>query len=114
MLGDMIDPQEELESVESTSKAPKYTGKKLKSVNDGRKAPSTTYSSKYSMTKTPGDSKSSIKTGTYESQSGTIAPRTDARVIRSFRPMAKMMRDELTSLRIRQNIGRSRQFDRLL
>ena len=113
MLEDMIDPQEELESAEGGAKAPTYAGKQLKSVKEGGSSPKTTYSSKHAMTKTPGDSKSSVKSSTYDSQSGKIAPRKDARVIRSFAPMAEMMRDELTSLRMRQNIGRSRQFDRL-
>jgi hypothetical protein len=113
MLEDMLDPQEELESVQSEAKAPKYSGSQLKSNNEKGKIEATTYEVKHASTKTPGDSKSSVKSSTYEAHSGKIAPRKDARVIRSFSPMAEMMKDELTALKTRQNIGRRKMLFRL-
>ena len=65
------------------------------------------------MTSTPKDSQSSAKSNTYEHHTGKIAPRKDARVIRSFSPMAEMMKDELTALKTRQNIGRRKMLFRL-
>ena len=103
----------ELESVSSDSKAPTYSGSQLKANNEKGKIEATTYESKHAMTKTPGDTKTSVKSSTYGVQSGKIAPRKDAKVIRSFAPMAEMMRDELTALKVRQNIGRRRELFRL-
>ena len=113
MLDDMMSPDEELESVKGDSKAPTYSGSQLKANNEKGKIEATTYESKHAMTKTPGDSKTSVKSSTYGAQSGKIAPRKDAKVIRSFAPMAEMMRDELTALKVRQNIGRRRELFRL-
>ena len=113
MLDDMMSPDEELESVSSDSKAPTYSGSQLKANNEKGKIEATTYESKHVMTKTPGDSKTSVKSNTYGIQGGKIAPRKDAKVIRSFAPMAEMMRDELTALKVRQNIGRRRELFRL-
>ena len=113
MLDDMMSPDEELESVKGDSKAPTYSGSQLKANNEKGKIEATTYESKHAMTKTPGDSKTSVKSSTYETQSGKIAPRKDGRVIRSFAPMAEQMRDELTALKVRHNIGRRRELFRL-
>jgi len=106
MLEDMMSPQEELESVKSDSKAPTYSGSQLKANNEKGKIEATVYKSDHAATKTPGDSKTSVKSNTYEHHSGKIAPRKDARVIRSFSPMAEMMKDELVALKARQSIGR--------
>jgi len=113
MLEDMMNPQEELESVKGEGKAPTYNGKQLSANNEKGKTIATSYDVKYAQTRTPKDSKSSAKSTTYEIQGGKIAPRKDARVIRSFSPMAEMMKDELTALKIRQNIGRRRELFRL-
>jgi len=113
MLEDLMNPDEELESVKSDAKAPKYSGPQLKSNNEKGKIEATVYEVKHASTKTPKDSKSSAKSNTYDIQGGKIAPRKDARVIRSFSPMAEMMKDELTALKTRQNIGRRRELFRL-
>ena len=106
MLEEMLDPQEELESVKSEGKAPTYKGSQLKANNDGRKVESTSYEFEFTSTKTPSDSKTGVKSGTYkEPTTGKIASRKDARVIRSFSPMAEMMRDELVALKQRRAAG---------
>lgn len=113
LLEDMLNPQEELEPVKGEGKAPSYSGKQLAANNEKGKIEATKYEVKHASTKTPGDSKSSAKSSTYEHHSGKIAPRKDARVIRSFSPMAEMMKDELVALKARQNIGRREMLFRL-
>ncbi len=113
MLDDLMNPREELESVQSEGKAPTYKGSSLKSNNEKGKLESTTYEVKHTSTKTPNDSQSSAKSNIYEYHTGKIAPRTDAKVIRSFAPMAEKMKDELIALKLRQNIGRRRELFRL-
>lgn len=106
MLEELADPQEELESVKGEGKAPTYKGSNLKANNEGRKMETTTYKAEFTSTKTPSDSKSGVKSGTYkEPTGGKIAARKDARVIRSFSPMAEMMKDELIALKKRQAAG---------
>jgi len=105
MLDDMMMPEED-EGIKSEAKAPTYGGSQLKSVNEGGKKEVMTYEVKHTSTKTPGDSKTSVKSSTYETNSGKTAPRKDARVIMSFSPMAEAMKEELVSLRQRQNMGR--------
>ena len=114
MLEDMLNPQEELDSVKSEGKAPSYSGKQLSANNEKGTVEATKYEVKHTSTKTPGDSRSSVKSSTYDvPASGKIATRKDARVIRSFSPMAEMMKDELVALKARQNIGRRRELFRL-
>ena len=113
MLEDLMNPREELDSVKSEGKAPTYNGRQLSANNEKGKVEATTYEVKHTSTKTPSDSQSSAKSSTYESHTGKIAPRKDARVIRSFAPMAEKMKDELVALKTRQNIGRRRELFRL-
>jgi len=114
MLDDLLDPREELESVQSESKAPSYHGSHLSSNNEKGKIGATTYKVKHSSTSTPSDSRSAVKGGSYDKPSGgKIATRKDARVIRSFAPVAEQMKDELIALKLRQNIGRRRELFRL-
>jgi len=113
MLEDLLNPQEELESVKSDAKAPTYNGKQLSANNEKGKIEATKYEVKHTSTKTPGESQSSVKSSIYETHGGKIAPRKDARVIRSFGPMAEMMKDELTALKKRQAIGRREMLFRL-
>ena len=113
MLEDMFDPKEELDSVKSEAKAPTYNGKQLSANNEKGKIEATKYEVKHTSTKTPGESQSSVKSSIYETHGGKIAPRKDARVIRSFGPMAEMMKDELTALKKRQAIGRREMLFRL-
>ena len=113
MLDDMMSPDEALEAVTSEAKAPTYAGAQLKANNEKGKVEATTYESNHTGTTTPGDSKTSVKSNTYGIQGGKIASRKDGRVIRSFAPMAEQMRDELTALKVRKNIGRRRELFRL-
>jgi hypothetical protein len=114
MLDGLLDPKEELEGVESKGKAPTYKGSELKSNNEKGKVEATVYEVKSKTTKTPSDSRSGIKGGSYEgTPSGKISQKKDARVIRSFSPLAESFKDELKSLIERQRIGRRKQLFRL-
>ena len=113
ILEDLLDPKEELESIKGEGNAPTYKGSSLKSNNEKGKIEATKYEVKHTATKTPGDSKSSVKSNTYGFHSGKIAPRKDARVIRSFSPMVEKMVDELRDLQSRQRAGRNEYRQRL-
>ena len=113
MLDDLLDPKEELDSVESEGKAPTYKGSGLKSNNEKGKIEATVYEVNHKATKTPSDSRSGGKGGSYEgTPSGKISQKKDARVIRSFSPMAESFKDELKSLIERQAIAKRRQLFR--
>ena len=114
MLDGLLDPKEELDSVQSEGKAPTYNGGGLKSNNEKGKIEATVYEVNHKSTKTPSDSRSGGKGGSYEgTPSGKISKKKDARVIRSFSPIAESFKDELKSLIERQRIGRRKQFFRL-
>jgi len=113
MLEELLDPKEELEDVKSEGKAPTYKGSKLKSNNEKGNIEATVYEFNKKGTKTPSDSRSGGKGGTYEgTPSGSISKKKDARVIRSFSPMVESFKEELIALRDRQNIGKRRQLFR--
>jgi len=113
MLEDMMNPNEDLQPVNSDSKAPTYGGSQLKANNEGRKAPTTVYKETHVMTATPKDSQTKVSSGTYKTQSGNIAPRKDAKVIRSFSTIGDKFIEELKDLKERQAIGRRKQLFRL-
>jgi hypothetical protein len=114
MLDTMFDDKEELEPISKEGNAPTYQGSNLKSNNEKGKIESTSYEVKHTSTKTPGDSKSTVTSSTYDTPtSGKIAPRKDSKVHRSFSPMIKKIVEELRSLEERQNIGRRKQLFRL-
>jgi len=113
MLEDMFDEKEELDPVAKEGKAPTYGGSQLKSNNEKGKIEATVYEVKHASTKTPGDSTSSVKSNTYDIQSGKIAPRKDSQVKRSYSPMVKKIVEELLELDNRQAIGRRKQLFRL-
>ena len=114
MLDELLDPKEELDGVQSEGKAPTYKGGGLKSNNEKGKIEATVYEVNHKSTKTPSDSHSGIKGGSYEgTPSGKISQKKDARVIRSFSPIAESFKDELKSLIERQRIGRRKQLFRL-
>ena len=113
MLEDLLDPKEELEDVASEGKAPSYGSSSLKSNNEKGKIEATTYEYKHTNSKTPSDSRSGGKGGSYEgTPSGSISKRKDAKVIRSFSPMAESLKEELKELIDRQRIGKRRQLFR--
>ena len=113
MLEDLMNPQEELDSVKSEAKAPTYNGKQLSSNNEKGKIEATKYEVKHTATKTPGDSQSVAKSSTYEAHGGKIAPRKDSQVKRNYSPMIKKIVDELLELDERQGIGRRKMLFRL-
>ena len=113
MLDSLTDEDEELESVQSEGKAPKYGSSSLKSNNEKGKVEATVYEVNHSSSKTPSDSRSGGKGGSYEgTPSGSISKRKDARVIRSFSPIAQSFKEELIALKERQAIGKRRQLFR--
>ena len=109
MLDGLMDEDEELESVQSEGKAPKYGSSTLKSNNEQGKKETGTYEYKHTTTKTPSDSRSGGKGGSYEgTPSGKLSKGKDARVIRSFSPVAEQLKEELKDLASRQAIGKRR------
>ena len=108
-----MDSGEESEEVKTEGKAPKYGGSTLKSNNEQGNKEAGTYEYKHTNSKTPSDSRSGGKGGSYEgTPSGSISKRKDARVIRSFSPMAESLKEELKELIDRQRIGKRRQLFR--
>ena len=114
MLEGLLEPDEELESVQSEGKAPTYKGSGLKSNNEKGKTEATTYEFESKNTKTPSDSRSGVKGGSYEgTPSGKISKKKDDTVITKYSPLLKQVRDELRSLSDRQRIGRRKMRFRL-
>ena len=96
MLDGLLDPQEELDSVQSEGKAPTYNGNGLKSHNEKGKIEATVYEFESKTTKPPSDSRSRVKGGAYEgTPSGKISKKKDDPVIRKYTPLIKEFRDEL-------------------
>ena len=96
MLDGLLDPKEELDSVQSEGKAPTYKGSGLKSNNEKGKTEATVYEFKSKTTKTPEDSRSGVKGGSYEGvPSGKISKKKDDPVITKYTPLIKEFIDEL-------------------
>mgnify|MGYP003646682420 FL=1 len=113
MLEELLDSKEELEDVSSEGKAPSYGSSSLKSNNEQGSKEATNYEYNHTSSKTPSDSRSGGKGGSYEgTPSGNISKKKDDRVIRSFAPMAESLKDELKALIERQSIGKRRQLFR--
>ena len=66
MLEDMLDPQEELESIQNETKAPTYGSISLSSNKEPSTVKKTTYDPKHSATITPSDNTISVKSTTYD------------------------------------------------
>ena len=114
MLDGLLDPKEELEEVESKGKAPTYKGSELKSNNEKGKIEATVYEVKSKTTKTPNDSRSGVKGGSYEgTASGKISKKKDDPVITKYSPLIEEFKEELRSLVDRQRIGRRKMRFRL-
>ena len=96
MLDGLLEPDEELESIQSDSKAPTYKGSGLKSNNEKGKTEATVYEVKHKTTKTPSDSRSGVKGSSYEGvPSGKISKKKDDRVITKYSPLIEEFIDEL-------------------
>ena len=114
MLDTLMDSGEELEEVKSDGKAPTYNGSKLKSHNEKGKTEATVYEFESKTTKTPSDSRSGVKGGSYEgTPSGKISKKKDDPVIRKYSPLIKEIKEELRSFADRQRIGRRKMRFRL-
>ena len=102
-----------MDSVQSEGKAPTYKGSGLKSNNEKGKTEATVYEFKSKTTKTPSDSRSGVKGGSYEgTPSGKISKKKDDPVITKYSPLLKQISDEVKSLADRQAIGKRRQLFR--
>ena len=113
MLEDLLNPREELEDVKSESKAPKYGSATLKSNNETGKKEATDYEYNHTSSKTPSDSRSGNKGGSYSgTPSGSLSKAKEDTVIRSFTPVAESLKEELIALVERQRIGKRRQLFR--
>ena len=113
MLDGLMDEDEELESVQSEGKAPKYGSSLLKSNNEKGKIEATVYEVNHTSSKTPSDSRSGNKGGSYSgTPSGSLSKAKEDTVIRSFTPVAESLKEELIALVERQRIGKRRQLFR--
>ena len=70
MLDDMLEPDEDLEPVESNGKAPKYGSSSLKANKESSKIPVGVYNVKHISTKTPSDTRSLAKSTVYNTPKG--------------------------------------------
>jgi hypothetical protein len=114
MLDGLTDEDEELESVQSEGKAPKYGSSSLKSNNEKGKVEATVYEVNHSSSKTPSDSRSGGKGGSYAgTPSGSISKKKDDKVITKYQPLIQQLKDEIRSLEDRQRIGRRKMRFRL-
>jgi len=114
MLDELLDPKEELDSVGSVGKAPTYSGGGLKSNNEKGKVEATVYEANHKSTKTPSDSRSGSKGGSYVgTPSSKISKKKDDLVITKYSPLIEEIKDELKALSDRQRIGRRKMRFRL-
>ena len=114
MLDSFMESDEELEDVKSEGKAPTYGTSNLKSNNEQGKKESTSYEYQHTSSKTPSDSRSGSKGGSYMgTPSGKISKKKDDPVITKYSPLIEQLKDELKSLSERQNIGRRKMRFRL-
>ena len=106
--------KEDLEDVQSEGKAPTYKGSKLKSNNEKGKTEATVYEVKSKTTKTPSDSRSGVKGGSYEgTPSGKISKKKDDPVITKYSSLIEEIKEEIRSLADRRRIGRRKMRFRL-
>ena len=113
MLDGLMDEDEELESVKADGKAPTYGGKQLSSHNESNKTEKTNYEYNHKSTKTPSESSSGVKGGSYVgTPTGQISKRKSAKVVTKYSPLITEIKDELKELAARQAIGKRRQLFR--
>lgn len=107
MLDGLMDEDEELDSVKSEGKAPTYGSTTLKSNNEQGKKEKTNYEYNHTTTKTPSDSNSGIKGGSYMgTPTGKISKKKTDTVVIKYSPLVQQIKDELKELSERQKIGR--------
>ena len=114
MLDGLMDDNDDLTEIQSDGKAPTYKGSLLKSNNEKSNIKGGTYNVINENTKSPIDSRSQIKTGSYGGvANGTLNRKQDSKVIRKYSPLIQEMQEELRSLTDRQRIGRRKMRFRL-
>jgi|TARA_R110000824_G_scaffold10610_1_gene46592 hypothetical protein len=109
MFDNMLDPQEELEPIESEAKAPTYGSTNLPSYNESLKVPKGTYDGSHASTSIPKDSKDKLKATKYEqpepgkkliSKTHEVSSPTS---IKSFHDILKVEREKLLRLVAKNN-----------
>ena len=114
MLDGLMDEDEELESVQSEGKAPKYGSGSLKSNNEKGKVEATVYEVNHSSSKTPSESRSRVQGGSYVgTPSGSISKKKDDKVITKYQPLIEQLKEEIKALSDRQRLGRRKMRFRL-
>ena len=107
MLDGLMESDEEHEDIKSEAKAPTYGGKQLKSNNEQSKTEATNYEYEHASSKTPSESRSGVKGGSYEgTPSGRISKKKSDTVITKYSPLIKEVQEQIRSLTDRQRIGR--------
>jgi hypothetical protein len=114
MLDGLMDDNDDLTEIQSDGKPPTYKGSLLKSNNEKSNIKGGTYNVINENTKSPIDSRSQIKTGSYGGvANGTLNRKQDSKVIRKYSPLIQEVQEELRSLTDRQRIGRRKMRFRL-
>ena len=109
MFDDMLDPQEELEPIESEAKAPTYGSTTLPSHNESLKVPKGTYDGSHTSTSTPKDSKEELKATRYEEPEpgkkliSKTHEQSAPTSIKSFHDILKVEREKLLRLVAKNN-----------
>ena len=113
MLDGLMESDEDHEDIKSESKAPTYGGQELKANNEKIKTEATNYEYNHANTKTPSDSRSGNKSGSYVgTPSGRISKKKSDTVITKYSPLIKEIQEQIKSLESRQSIGKRRQLFR--
>ena len=107
MLDGLMESDEDHKDIKSEAKAPTYGGKQLKSNNETNKKEATNYEYEHASSKTPSESRSGVKGGSYEgTPSGRISKKKSDTVITKYSPLIKEVQEQIRSLTDRQRIGR--------
>ena len=113
MLDGLMDSDEEHEDIKSEAKAPTYGGKQLKSNKEQIKTEATNYEYEHASSKTPSESRSGVKGGSYEgTPSGRISKKKSDTIVTKYTPLIKEIQEQIKSLESRQAIGKRRQLFR--
>lgn len=108
MLDGLFDSKEELEPIKSEGKAPDYKGESLSENKEGSKVDKTTYEVAHKMSKTPNDSKSSIKNSGYDKPTEGTEPKSKKHEhseaeIKSMLELLEVERKRLMKVMLRRN-----------
>ena len=113
MLDGLMESDEDHEDIKSEAKAPTYGGKQLKSNNETSKKEATNYEYEHASSKTPSESRSGVKGGSYEgTPSGRISKKKSDTIVTKYTPLIKEIQEQIKSLESRQAIGKRRQLFR--